>query len=292
MAQIRDIKKRMVAVSTIQRITKTVQMMATARFTAAAHRAKASRPYTDTIRRLVRELAQASEDVAHPLIDGPQEPVGRERLLVITSDRGLCGAYNANVLRVMLGHIRGLRKRDVAFDLATSGKKAVGFFKFAGIDVVERHAIGDKPAYDDVEKIAAQFIDEFVRGEYDAVRVAYMRFESASRQVPELLSILPLEPETAAEDSGGDGPSASYELSPSAPELLADLLPLAVKAQLYQAFTDAAVSEQIMRMVGMKAATENAKDLSKTLHRRYNRARQSRITTELSEIIAGSAALE
>ncbi len=124
MTQIRDIKKRMVAVSTIQRITKTMQMIATARFTAAAHRAKASRPYTDTIRRLVGELARASDDVAHPLIDGPREPVRRERLLVITSDRGLCGAFNANVLRLMLGHIRGLRKKDVAFDLATSGKKA------------------------------------------------------------------------------------------------------------------------------------------------------------------------
>ena len=292
MAQIREIKKRIVAVGTIQRITKTMQMIATAKFTAAAQRAKATKPYTGTIRRLVGELAGAAEEIEHPLIDGPSEPVRRELVLVIGSDRGLCGAYNAGVFRTANHHIGDLRQAGVALDLETSGKKAVGFFKFQKIDIDQRHFIGDRPVYEEVEQIAARFIDAFAAGQYDAVRVAYMRFESNSRQVPEVLQLLPLEPETAAGKAGKARPHANYEFSPSSEALFADLLPLAVKAQLFQAFNDAVVSEQLMRMVAMKAATENAKDLGKTLHRQFNRARQSQITTELSEIIGGTAALE
>jgi len=293
MAQTREIKKRIVAVGTIQRITKTMQMIATAKFTAASQAARATRPYTRIIRRLVGELAAAAEEIEHPLIDGPPEPVGRELLLAISSDRGLCGAYNANVLRSALGHVRELRDGGVAFDLETSGKKAVGFFRFQKIEIAQRHLIGDKPAYRDVEQIASRYIDAFTAGRYDAVRVAYMRFESNARQVPEVLQLLPIKPEEAGEAARKDHhPHANYEFSPSSEALLADLLPLAVKAQLFQAFNDAAVSEQLMRMVAMKAATENAKDLGKLLHRQFNRARQTQITTELSEIIGGTAALE
>lgn len=293
MAQTREIKKRIVAVGTIRRITKTMQMIATAKFTAASQGARATRPYTRTIRRLVGELAAAAEEIEHPLIDGPPAPVGRELLLAIGSDRGLCGAYNANVLRAAIGHVRELRDAGVALDLETSGKKAIGFFRFQKIDIAERHSIGDKPAYRDVEQIAGRYIDAFTAGKYDAVQVAYMRFESNSRQIPEVLQLLPIKPEEAGETAGKDHePHANYEFSPSSEALLADLLPLAVKAQLFQAFNDAVVSEQLMRMVAMKAATENAKDLGKTLHRQFNRARQAQITTELSEIIGGTAALE
>jgi len=293
MAQTREIKKRIVAVGTIQRITKTMQMIATAKFTAAAQRAKATKPYTGTIRRLVGELAGAAEEIEHPLIDGPAEPVRRELLLVIGSDRGLCGAYNASVFRTANRHIGDLRQAGIALDLETSGKKAVGFFRFQKIDIDQRHFIGDKPVYEEVEQIAARFIDAFAAGQYDAVRVAYMRFESNSRQVPEVLQLLPIKPEEAGEAAGKDHqPHANYEFSPSSEALFADLLPLAVKAQLFQAFNDAVVSEQLMRMVAMKAATENAKDLGKLLHRQFNRARQTQITTELSEIIGGTAALE
>ena len=289
MAQMREIKKRMVAVGTIQRITKTMQMIATAKFTAALQRAKATKPYTETIRRLVGELAVAAGDVSHPLIDGPASPVGRELLLVISSDRGLCGAYNANVLRKSMAHLRSVRDAGTDVHLEISGKKALGFFKFANVDIREQHAIGDKPTYDAVDAIGTRFIEAFSRGEYDAVRVGYMRYVSNARQVPEVLQLLPLKPEAVEEQSGA---AANYEFSPSSDELLADLFPLTVKAQLFQAFNDAVVSEQIMRMVAMKAATENARDLKRTLTRDFNRARQAQITTELSEIIAGTAALE
>ena len=290
MAQAREIKKRIKAVGTIQRITKTMQMIATAKFTAAVQRAKATKPYTQTIRRLVGEVSRAAGDEKHPLLSSPASPVKRELLLVITSDRGLCGAYNANVLRKAIAHIRSLRDEKVETIVETSGKKAVGFFRFQKVDLAQRHTIGDKPSYEDVERIAARFNESFSKGEFDAVRVAFMQFESNARQIPRLVQLLPIEPDAAAVDAASAG--GSFEFSPSGPELLADLLPLAVKSQLFQAFNDAVVSEQIMRMVAMKAATENAKDLRRTLNRKYNRARQAKITTELTEIISGSAALE
>lgn len=296
MAQIREIKQRTKAVATIERITKTMQMIATAKFTAAVLRAKATKPYTETIRRLVGEIAGAAGEISHPLIDGPDKKANRELLLVITSDRGLCGAYNTNVLRALNAQITSLRAAGTAFDVETSGKKAVGYLKFQKIEVSEKHAIGDKPQYDAVEQLANRYIDAFTDGKYDAVRVAYMRFESNARQAPETMQLLPLQPEALADaakkgakDAAG---SANYDMTPSAGELLADLLPAAVKAQLFQAFNDGVVSEQIMRMVAMKAATENAKDLGRTLTRQYNRARQAMITTELTEIIGGTAALE
>jgi F-type H+-transporting ATPase subunit gamma len=293
MAKIRFIRKRITAVGTIQRITKTMQMIATARFTAAVQRAKATQPYTTTIRRLVGEVAAAAGDVSHPLIDGPAAPANRELLLVIGSDRGLCGAYNSNVLRVAMHHVRDLQGRGVALDVEASGKKVVASFKFQRIPVAERLAIGDKPQYEAVEAVAARYIGAFTAGTYDAVRVAFMRYVSNARQTPEMLQLLPLAPEAApAEAKAVGGAEAIYEFSPSSAELLADLLPAAVKAQLFQAFIDATVSEQIMRMVAMKAATENAKDLKRALNRQYNRARQSQITTELSEIMGGAAALE
>jgi len=300
----------MVAVGTIQRITKTMQMIATAKFTAAVVRAKATKPYSEKIRQLVAEVGQAAGDVSHPLINGPAEKVNRELLLVISSDRGLCGAYNANVLRKALHHIRALRTANTPFELETSGKKAVGFFKFQKTQIEQRHAFGDKPKFEDVQALAQRYIKDFTAGKYDAIRVASMRFVSNSRQVPEVMQLLPLKPPAETQDGATAGESQSagaatakavkkegeargvYEFSPSVDELLASLLPAAVTASLFQAFNDAIVSEQILRMVAMKAATENARELGKLLKRRYNRARQTQITTELTEIVGGAAALE
>lgn len=297
MAKTREIKKRMTAVGTIQRITKTMQMIATAKFTAAVGRTKATQPYAEKIRQLVGEVAiAAGDDVEHPLLSPPSDPVRRELVLVIASDRGLCGAYNANILRAAITHLRKLRSEGIEFDLETAGKKAIGFFRFQKQPIDQRHTIGDKPKYEEVERIAARYIEEFTAGKYDAVRVAYMQFISNARQKPVVMQLLPLKSEEVAGDTGGESagaaPSASYDFSPSSHELLDELLPMAVKTTLFQAFNEAVVSEQIMRMVAMKAATENAKDLGKSLRRDFNRARQTQITTELSEIIAGAAALD
>ncbi len=291
MAQIRVIRRRIAAVGTIQRITKTMQMIATAKFTTAVQRAKAAQPYSQKVRQLVGEVVSAAGDLQHPLVDGPADSPKRELLLVISSDRGFCGAFNANVLREALSHVRALKQSGLNLDLETSGKKAVGVFNFRRIPIAHKHLFGDKPDYAEIEHLADRYIAEFSDGKYDAVRVAYMQFITNSRQVPQLVQLLPLKPEAAqaAETPTAD---ALYDFSPSSEEILDDLLPLTVKTTLYQAFLDASVSEQIMRMIAMKSATENASDVHKMLKRKYNRARQAQITTELMEVISGAAALE
>ena len=293
MAQIREIKKRMVAVGTIQRITKTMQMIATAKFTAAVQRTKATQPYTKKIRELVAAVCSDPADVDHPLAGGDHKEVGRDLVLVISSDRGLCGAYNAHVLRTAKNLIQTQSKQGKSVQVEISGRKAAGFFKFEGIEVAAQHDIGDKPEFEDVSEIADRFMDEYISGEFDAVYVVYMRFESNSRQVPEVMQLLPLQPPTAEEeDAEHAGPSISYEFSPDEEQLLNDLLPRSVRTALFQAYNDAVVSEQIMRMIAMKAATDNASGLGRTLKRDFNRARQAKITTELTEIVSGAAALE
>ena len=288
MAQIRAIRNRMTAVGTITRITKTMQMIATAKFTAALARAKDTRPYTDAIRNLVGEVSGAASDYNSPLFCASGESK-KELLLVISSDRGLCGAYNGNVLRGALKHMRTTSAEGITVEVEAAGKKAAAFFKFQKYDPVEKFTLGDKPAFEDVARIADRYMDGFANGEWDTVRVAYMRFESNAKQVAEIIQLLPLSQDA---DGEKEGTTANYDFSPSAEDILDDLLPRRVKTTLFQAFNDAAVSEQIMRMVAMKAATENANDLGKDLRRDYNRARQAQITTELTEIISGAAALE
>ena len=281
MAGLREIKKRMSAVKNIQRITRTMQMIATAKFTSAQHRAQATKPYARKVQQLVQEVTSASDDLDHPLARRPSEPRGRELLLVIGSDRGLCGAYNANVLRVSMNHIRELEnEKGEKVVVHTSGKKPIAYFKFQKVDIAERYNIGDKPQYEQVCEVAERYINEYSEGKYDAVRVAYMRFDSTSRQTPVIDQLLPLQQEQVDDEQTGAGTQAVYEFSPTSEELLNDLLPLAVKTKLFQSFNDAVVSEQIMRMVAMKAATENAKEFGRTLKRNFNRARQSQITTE------------
>ena len=301
MAQIREIKKRMVAVRTIQRITKTMQMIATAKFTAALQRSKATRPYTQRIRALVAEVSAAAGDVDNALLGGRGKSVGKEILLVVSSDRGLCGAYNGSVLRTAMSEIRKRRvdKREVVVE--TAGKKAVSFFRFQKIDIAERHSFGDKPVFVDVAALADRYMADFIAGKIDSVHVAYMRFISTSRHVPEVMQLLPLTIEASAASKlaaqsaaqpASKGTATVYDFRPSAEVLLNDLLPKSVKVSLFQALNDSVVSENVMRMVAMKAATDNASGLGRTLKRNFNRARQAKITTELTEIISGAAALE
>ncbi|NBQ13394.1 MAG: ATP synthase F1 subunit gamma [Proteobacteria bacterium] len=292
MAQLREIKKRIVAVKTIQRITKTMQMIATAKFTAALARAKNSRPYTDTIRGLVAKVSSQAGDTSHPLLEKPARASGKELVLVIASDRGLCGAYNSNVLRTATKLLAEIRAGGSEVVLDASGRKALGFFKYQKQEVSNRHAVGDRPQYDAVEKIGQDYIDRYVAGEFSSVKVVYMRFISAARQRPEVMQLLPLSLPKAPEGAEAAGANANFDFSPSAPELLDELLPRSVKVSLYQAFLDAVVSENVMRMVAMKAATDNAGGLGRTLKRSFNRARQARITTELTEIVAGVEALK
>ncbi len=176
--------------------------------------------------------------------------------------------------------------------MRTSGKKAVAFCKFEKIEVAEKYDVGDKPNFEQVSDIAEQFMGSFSAHDFDTVHVVYMKFETTSRQKPEVMQLLPLEPSSPEAGSDDEAGKISYEFTPGEAELLNDLLPRAVKTALFQAYNDSVVSEQVMRMIAMKSASDNATSLGRTLKRDYNRARQAKITTELTEIVSGAAALE
>lgn len=291
-ANIREIKGRIKAVGNIQRITKTMQLIASARFQKMQKRATEAQAYTRKVAEVVGEVASTlgGEDVDLPLATPPTTKSGKELLLVLSSKRGLCGAYNANVLRVAIQQIRAQGRENT--ELEVVGKKGVNILKFSKIQIDTVHdQIGDTPAYEDVAALADKYMDAFILGKYDVVRVAYMRFHSMSKQKAEVMQLLPLEP-PKPEEAAESGPSVNYEFSPGPEELLGELLPITVKSTLFQAFNEAVVSEQVARMIAMKAATDAAGKMSKSLKRQFNRARQAAITTELSEIIAGAAALE
>jgi F-type H+-transporting ATPase subunit gamma len=295
MAKTREIKKRIKAVANIRRITKTMQMIATSKFAKAQQRATATKPFTEGVFELVTELGGAAGNLSHPLITGLGAKAANapDLILVITSDRGLCGAYNGTVLRKAQEIYRELRGANRQIRTELVGKKGAAFLKFIKVNVDERHVLGDTPRYEEVERLAQKYMDMFQRGEVASVRVVYMRFLSAGRQAPEALQLLPMRPPKGKKAEGAaEQRTVVYEFTPSATELLDELLPTAVKTTLFQAFNDAIVSEHIARMVAMKSATDAAGKMGKLLTRKYNRARQAQITTELTEIVTGAAALE
>ncbi len=295
MAKTREIKKRIKAVANIRRITKTMQMIATSKFAKAQQRAMATKPFTEGVFDLVTELGGGAGNLSHPLIAGVggKAASAPDLVLVITSDRGLCGAYNGTVLRRAQELFKQLRASNRPMRTELVGKKGAAFLKFIKVNVDERYAFGDTPRYEEIERLAQKYMDMFIRGEIASVRVVFMRFITAGKQVPDSLQLLPLRPpEGAKKQAETGGPQVVYEFSPSADELLDELLPAAVKATLFQAFNDAIVSEHIARMIAMKAATDAAGKMGKLLTRKYNRARQAQITTELTEIVTGAAALE
>jgi F-type H+-transporting ATPase subunit gamma len=291
MAKTREIKKRIKAVGNIRRITKTMQMIATSKFAKAQQSAVAGKPYSETLLGLVNELAAGLGDVTHPLLEsGKGSRSGKELTLIVTSDRGLCGPYNGAVLRQAMGVLRSVPGAKEGL-IEVVGKKGAGYLRFAGVGVSKQHTFGDKVSYEAVRGLAESYIARYLAGEISKVRVVSMKYISAGRQTPTALQLLPFQPPEAKKKSEGAGRTNVFEFSPDAGALLGDLLPAAVKAVLFQAFTDAVVSEHVARMVAMKAATDNAGKMGKRLTRVYNRARQAQITTELTEIISGAAAL-
>lgn len=325
MAKARAILKRRKAVRNIRKITKTMQMIATAKFQKSLKRAVGTKPYTLKVRELVHELAHSVGNVEHPLLRYPagEDVTNRVALIVITSNRGLAGAYNGNVLRTAAKFILEQEAAGKTIDLYVSGKKGVSYFNFQKRPIAQRYdQFADQPRFADVEQVANHFMGQFTSKQIDAVYVAYMNFISTSTQKAEVLPLLPLAGVKEAGDhiaqqvaekeaqskagvantkhNGDDVRVAPHELhvevtydfSPSAKELLDDLLPLTVKTALFQCFLDATSSENVARMVAMKSATDNADKMVKALTMRYNRARQSQITTELSEIMGGVEAMK
>ncbi len=280
-----------------------MQMIATARFQAASGRVAASRPFSRKIGELVAELSSSTGGVDHPLLRAPDPATHRHLLLVLTSNRGLCGAYNANVLRKAFNQIRTWREAGQQYDVEVVGKKGLASMRFTSTPVARFLAhFGDKPEYAEVERLADEYMAWFSEGHYDSVRVAYMSFVSSSRQVPEVLQLLPAEAPTGEgageqakneSNTGAAGAGAvEYDFSPEPRQLLDELLPMTVRVRLFQCFNEAVVSEHVARMVAMKSATDAAKKLGRNLTLQYNRARQAAITTELSEIVSGAAGVE
>ncbi len=288
MGNSRDIKNRMKAVGNIKRITRTMQMIATSKFAKAQQSSLASKPYTESLFGLVAQISSSGAGEGHPLLSEPAADA-KELTLVISADRGLCGPYNGSITRAALNHLR--EKGDSEVEVV--GKKGSNALKFNGITGYHTHTqFGDKPEYEDIERLASKYIERFIAGEISKVNVVYMRYISAGRQVPEVMQLLPFSAPEKTDEESGTGMQDVYEFSPDADSLLDHLLPAAIKAVLFQCFNDAIVSEHIARMIAMKAATDNAGKMGNALKRQFNRARQAQITTELTEIISGAAALE
>ncbi len=292
MGKTREIKKRIKAVGNIKRITRTMQMIATAKYSAALQRAVDGRGYSEAIFDLVAEMAASASEVSHPLLASGADGA-KPLTLVITSDRGLCGPFNSSVIRTALKHFQD-DANNAEGRVEVVGKKGANALKFNGVEATVHHVhFTDKPRYEDVEKLAQEYIDLFISGQISSVNIISTKFISAGRQFPQVLQLLPFDaPMETPTGESAKGTKADYEFSPSANELLDELLPAAVKVTLFQCFNDAVVSEHVSRMIAMKAATDNAGKMGKDLSRVFNRARQAQITTELTEIISGAAALE
>ena len=290
MAKARVIVRRRKAVRNILKITETMQLIATARFQKCMRRALASQPYTRAITAMIQTLA-GLRDAEHPLLK-PNAAHGRSLLLVITSNRGLCGAYNAAVLRRAMEQRRSLMDGGVTPDIEVVGKKGINYLRFLGIPVTNKITdIEDHIEVARVGDMAERYMALYQRDEVTRVDVAYMQFHSVSVQRPMVAQLLPIEPPQAPPGEG-TGWRVEFDFSPPPGDLLARLIPEAVKIRLYQCFNDAIVSEQVARMIAMKAATDAAGDMIKSLTRQYNRARQSQITTELADIVGGANAVQ
>lgn len=292
MANLRQLVQRRKAVRNIRKITRTMELIATARFKKAMDRASEAEAYTRKIAEIAADLTSAGGEASHPLLT-VRPVVKRSLLLVISSNRGLCGGYNGSILRAGMGRIREMQGAGLPFLLEAAGKKAIANLKYQGFPLEATYTqFDDKPAYDQVEPIANKMIDLYVSGQVDQVQVAYMKFLTAARQTPVVETLLPLGSVGAVAAKPAGGSAVEYEYIPDATDILNNIVPVAFKQRLFKCFLDAAVSEQIARRIAMKAATENAGDLIKSISQVYNRARQAKITKEISELIAGAEALK
>ncbi len=294
MANTRALDKRRKSIRNIRKITRTMELIATARFKKAMDRAAAANDYTQRITQIVRDLAAAGLEVSHPLLAERAE-VKSSTMLMLTSNRGLCGGYNGSVIRAAMLRRAELGAGEKKFEI--SGKRGISAMKFRNINIDAMYTqFEDRPAFEEVAVIADRLMEEFISGRMDRLEVVYTKFVSISKQIAVSETLLPFSQPAdvtpASNAAGGAGGNADYEFLPSAGSILEEVVPASFRVKLFKCFLDAAVSEQIARMVAMKSATENAGDIIKQLSRTYNRARQSKITKEIMVIIGGVEALE
>ena len=295
MANARALDKRRKSIRNIKKITRTMELIATARFKKAMDRATAASDYTRRITAIVSDLARAGLEVSHPLLESPEKST-KGTLLVLTGNRGLCGGYNGNALRLGMKSRAALLEELKELTLEVSGKRGINGFKFRDIEADESFTqFDDQPEYNEIEKIANRYLAAYEAGELHRLDVTYTKFHTVARQEIVTETLLPLGKiegaDTPVDPEAASGESL-YEFVPSAESILEEVVPTSFRIKLFKCFLDAAVSEQVARMIAMKSATEAANDMIKDLSRTYNRARQSQITGEIMEVIGGVEALE
>ena len=293
MANARALDKRRKSVRNIRKITRTMELIATARFKKAMDRATAATSYTKRITEVVASLAKSGTEVQHPLLE-ERTATDNAALIVLTSNRGLCGGYNGNIVRETMKHFDRLSETYDNTKLIVSGKRGITNLEFRGYSADESYTqFEDEPLFEEVKEIADSLLDEFIAGRLDRLDIAYTQFISSSKQVAVVETLLPLGSVGGVDEESDDsGVDADFEFFPSAESILEEVVPMSFRINLFKCFLDAAVSEQIARMVAMKSATENADDMIRNLSMTYNRARQSQITGEIMEIIGGVEALK
>lgn len=294
MAKTREIKRRLRSIEKTRQITRTMEMVATSKLKKMSELVQGARPYSERLEQVIGRLTDPELRERYPLLRTPDE-VRRAAVIVLTSNRGLAGAFNVNLLREARELVGRLEGDGVAVDLHVVGKKGASSFKFQGRAMVtQRMDIPDRRDPEHAAELVDDLMAQFRDGELDAVYVVYAQFRSALSTPPRVMKVLPVEPPEADAGAAGAGRMAegSYILSPGADEILNQLLPLYVRNRVYRALVETAASEQGSRRTAMKNATDNAGEILDNLRRTFNRARQAQITQEISEIVGGAAALE
>lgn len=290
MAGAKEIRTKIASVKNTQKITKAMEMVAASKMRKTQDRMNASRPYSDAICRVIKHISQADGDYKHPfLMDRPIKKVG---FLVVSTDRGLCGGLNINLFKTSLEAIKHWKEQQAEISIGVIGAKGVSFFQSLGLKVdVQQTGIGDVPTVEELIGVANEMLNAYKAGELDAIFLVYNKFINTMSQKPELKQLVPVMELLQKEDPPVNQASWDYIYEPNAKELLDSLLVRYLESQVYQAVVENVSSEQAARMVAMKAATDNAGNLIKDLQLVYNKARQTSITNELNEIVAGAAAI-
>jgi F-type H+-transporting ATPase subunit gamma len=288
-AKLRTIRRRIRSVQSTMKITRAMELIAASRILKAQQRVEAARPYAEQLTRAMEDVARQTGALVHPLLEERPNPQ-KVAVLLVTSDRGLCGAYNANVIRRAERLIGRLRGDGVEPVLYVVGRKGVSYFRFRRIPVESSWTgFSEVPGYAQAEEIGEVLIGAFAEGGVDAVHAAYTDFRSAFTLRPIDKRFLPIAPEEVSGEAAE--PSAEYIFEPEPAEILDALLPRYVTAKIFHAMLESAASENAARRRAMKAATDNAEDLIRRLTRVANQARQAEITTELMEVVGGAEAL-
>jgi len=286
MAKGRELKGRIKSVENTRKITRTMEMVATSKMKRAQERVMATRPFATVLGEVISSLYSSELAERFPLLRQPAT-VRRAAVLVLTSNRGLAGGFNSNIIKEARGLIARLTSEGVDVELHVVGRKGLGYFRYVGREVASsRTDITDRPTVKEAGELVDGLMDRFATGALDAVYVVSARFRSALSTPPHTEKILPVTPPERT------GPSRDYLLFPSAEAILTELLPAYVRNSVYRALVENEAGFQGAQRTAMKNATDNATDILNVLRRNYNRARQANITQEISEIVGGAAALE